>query len=153
MASLEQRNGIYRVVFRCGGQKFTRSLKTRVSLCEPCWSTWRPSFFLLERLAFRLFANFFAAMAIANSIERNKTMKVVLSDRQDDTECIWCEKQRECVKATFSDGFVESESICWKCLAQAFKVRSKGATSKLAGTAGGRAESAKNQQQGASDND
>ena len=29
MASLEQRNGIYRVVFRCGGQKFTRSLKTR----------------------------------------------------------------------------------------------------------------------------
>lgn len=28
MASLEKRNGTYRIVFRCGGQKYGRSLKT-----------------------------------------------------------------------------------------------------------------------------
>ena len=52
-------------------------------------------------------------------------MKVVLSGRHQSAQCVWCEKDRECVQATFSDGFVKDATICWRCLQQAFKVRSR----------------------------
>lgn len=51
-------------------------------------------------------------------------MKVVLSQRAESAKCRWCEKDRECVTATFSDGFLKDESLCWKCLQMAFRVRS-----------------------------
>ena len=52
-------------------------------------------------------------------------MKVVLSDRQVSAKCVWCEKDRECVSSTFSDGFIKQQLLCWKCLQTAFKVRSQ----------------------------
>ncbi len=52
-------------------------------------------------------------------------MKVVLSQHHENANCCWCEKDRECVTLTFSDGFIQDESMCWKCLQTAFKVRSR----------------------------
>lgn len=52
-------------------------------------------------------------------------MKVVLSGPQDSAKCVWCEKDRETVQATFSDGLFKNASICWRCLKQACKVRSQ----------------------------
>ncbi|MGB7329259.1 MAG: hypothetical protein WBD31_30540 [Rubripirellula sp.] len=52
-------------------------------------------------------------------------MKVVLSGRHESTLCAWCEKERECVTTTFSDGLFKDASLCWKCLQTAFKVRSQ----------------------------
>ncbi|QEG21022.1 hypothetical protein [Mariniblastus fucicola] len=51
-------------------------------------------------------------------------MKVVLSKRHEQANCCWCEKERECVTVTFSDGFIKQGSLCWKCLQTAYKVRS-----------------------------
>ena len=52
-------------------------------------------------------------------------MKVVLTQWIETQTCCWCEKERECTKVTFSDGFLKDSAICWKCLQTAFKVRSK----------------------------
>lgn len=52
-------------------------------------------------------------------------MKVVLSGRHESAKCVWCEKDRECVTTTFSDGLFTNASLCWKCLQTAFKVRSQ----------------------------
>lgn len=54
---------------------------------------------------------------------KEKEMKVVLTDRQERSQCVWCERERETVTVTFSDGLFKDDSICWKCLQQAFKVR------------------------------
>ena len=52
-------------------------------------------------------------------------MKVVLSGHQESAKCVWCEKDCETVQATFSDGLFKNASICWRCLKQAYKVRSQ----------------------------
>ncbi|MEM6779581.1 MAG: hypothetical protein AAF670_18140 [Planctomycetota bacterium] len=52
-------------------------------------------------------------------------MKVVLSGRHESANCAWCEKERETVTTTFSDGLFKESSLCWKCLQTAFKVRSQ----------------------------
>lgn len=52
-------------------------------------------------------------------------MNVTLSDWHEETSCNWCEKDRECVTATFSDGFLQNAALCWKCLQTAFKVRNR----------------------------
>lgn len=52
-------------------------------------------------------------------------MKVALTEWQESATCCWCEKERECVTTTFSDGFLREASLCWKCLQTAFKVRSR----------------------------
>jgi hypothetical protein len=52
-------------------------------------------------------------------------MKVNLSRHHTAAKCCWCEKDRECVSVTFSDGFIKNEPMCWKCLQTAFKVRSR----------------------------
>ncbi|TWT84271.1 hypothetical protein CA13_57470 [Planctomycetes bacterium CA13] len=58
-------------------------------------------------------------------------MKVVLSDRQETAKCVWCEKDKECVKTSFSDGLIREAWLYWKCLQAAFKVRSRGSKSEL----------------------
>ena len=52
-------------------------------------------------------------------------MKVQLSEWHESTTCCWCEKERECVATTFSDGFLNKANLCWKCLQTSFKVRSR----------------------------
>lgn len=52
-------------------------------------------------------------------------MKVQLSEWHESATCCWCEKERECVSTTFSDGFLNKAAMCWKCLQTAFKVRSR----------------------------
>ncbi|KAA1258575.1 hypothetical protein LF1_10970 [Rubripirellula obstinata] len=52
-------------------------------------------------------------------------MKVVLSGHEEKANCIWCQRDRECVKATFSDGLFQNAMICFKCMATAIRVRSK----------------------------
>lgn len=52
-------------------------------------------------------------------------MKVLLSGRHESAKCAWCEKERETVTTTFTDGLFKEASLCWKCLATAFKVRSQ----------------------------
>ena len=52
-------------------------------------------------------------------------MKVTLSEWHTEACCSWCEKDRECVTATFADGFLQNALMCWKCLQTAFKVRSR----------------------------
>jgi len=50
-------------------------------------------------------------------------MKVVISGREESAKCVWCQRDRECVKTTFSDGLFQNASLCWKCLQTAFRVR------------------------------
>ncbi|QDT64068.1 hypothetical protein [Calycomorphotria hydatis] len=52
-------------------------------------------------------------------------MLVELSTWQPSCTCVWCEKERECVETTFSDGFLEKANLCWKCLQTSYKVRSR----------------------------
>ena len=52
-------------------------------------------------------------------------MQVVLSSWNESTTCTWCEKERECVTASFEDKFLSNSPLCWKCLQTAFKVRSR----------------------------
>lgn len=51
-------------------------------------------------------------------------MNVTLTEWQESATCCWCEKSRECVTVTFSDGFLKDVPMCWRCLQTAFKVRS-----------------------------
>ncbi len=52
-------------------------------------------------------------------------MHVTLTGSQETATCTWCEKDRECVTASFSDGFLKDAPLCWKCLQTAVKVRAK----------------------------
>lgn len=52
-------------------------------------------------------------------------MKVVLTNPNESARCTWCNKDRECVTATFSDRFLIDAPLCIKCLHTAIKVRSK----------------------------
>ncbi len=52
-------------------------------------------------------------------------MHVVIILWHESATCCWCEKSRECVTLTFSDGFLTQSLLCWKCLQIAFKVRSR----------------------------
>lgn len=52
-------------------------------------------------------------------------MIVTLTDRLESASCTWCEKDRECVTATFEDGFLKGSPLCWGCLQKAVKVRSR----------------------------
>ncbi|MDP1796579.1 MAG: hypothetical protein Q8K78_03820 [Planctomycetaceae bacterium] len=54
-------------------------------------------------------------------------MHVTLTTPQEDNaHCTWCEKDdRECVVASFSDGFLKDAPLCWKCLQTAMKVRAR----------------------------
>lgn len=52
-------------------------------------------------------------------------MKVALTVWHDSATCCWCEKEKECVSTTFSDGFLKDAKLCWKCLQTSYKVRSQ----------------------------
>ncbi|MFN0196151.1 MAG: hypothetical protein ACKVT0_05365 [Planctomycetaceae bacterium] len=52
-------------------------------------------------------------------------MIVSLHAWQEKGQCTWCEKEKECVSATFEDGFLKNSSLCWGCLQKAVKVRSR----------------------------
>ena len=52
-------------------------------------------------------------------------MQVTLSTFHEQVDCTWCERTRDCVSTTFSDGFLKESPLCWKCLQTAYKVRMK----------------------------
>ena len=52
-------------------------------------------------------------------------MNVTLSALHETETCMWCERSKECVTATFDDGFIQSEPLCWSCLKNAVKVQSR----------------------------
>lgn len=52
-------------------------------------------------------------------------MNVSLTAWHAEENCAWCEKSRECVTADFGDGFITAAPLCWKCLQQAVRVRSR----------------------------
>lgn len=52
-------------------------------------------------------------------------MQIMITGRNDAAKCVWCEKERETIQVTFSDGFLNNASICYRCLQQAFRVRSR----------------------------
>ena len=52
-------------------------------------------------------------------------MDVTLSALHETETCTWCQRSKECVTATFDDGFIQSEPLCWSCLKNAVKVQSR----------------------------
>ena len=52
-------------------------------------------------------------------------MRVIILLWHESATCCWCEKSRECVTVSFSDGFLNEVPMCWKCLETAVRVRSK----------------------------
>ena len=52
-------------------------------------------------------------------------MNVTLNALHETETCTWCERSKECVTATFDDGFIQSEPLCWSCLKNAVKVQSR----------------------------
>lgn len=58
----------------------------------------------------------------------SNVMNVNLSGWHDETECTWCEKNKECVTADFGDGFIQKAALCWSCLTKAVRVRARQAS-------------------------
>lgn len=59
-------------------------------------------------------------------------MNVNLSAYRDSATCTWCERDKCCVTVSFSDGFLKSADLCWRCLQKAFRVRSRQAAAAAA---------------------
>lgn len=57
-------------------------------------------------------------------------MNVQISDWSETDSCLWCSKQRECVTVDFDDSFLQKAPLCWPCLQNAIRVRSRQAVSK-----------------------
>jgi hypothetical protein len=55
-------------------------------------------------------------------------MKVLLSEWKENAQCVWCEKDKECVTTTFEDGFMKDSGLCWVCLQKAVRVRNRQTT-------------------------
>ena len=55
-------------------------------------------------------------------------MNVTLSALHETETCTWCERSKECVTATFDDGFIQGDPLCWSCLKNAVKVSSRKAS-------------------------
>jgi len=53
-------------------------------------------------------------------------MKVVLHGWEAKDKCVWRQRERETVRASFSDRLLTNASICWKCLATVVRVRTQG---------------------------
>ncbi len=51
-------------------------------------------------------------------------MNVSISERHQKASCLWCEKDRECVTASFEDSFLQDSVVCWACLQNIVRVRS-----------------------------
>ncbi len=61
-------------------------------------------------------------------------MQVTISHWHEQETCSWCEKSRDCVTTEFDDGFLKNVELCWSCLAQAVKVRSRSESAQPAAT-------------------
>ena len=53
---------------------------------------------------------------------RKKQMRIELTEYHEKAACLWCGKEQVGVTAAFDDGFLDG-AICWRCLAQAARVR------------------------------
>ena len=49
-------------------------------------------------------------------------MRIELTKYHEKCSCLWCKKDQAGVTATFDDGFLDG-AICWRCLAQAARLR------------------------------
>ncbi len=52
-------------------------------------------------------------------------MNVTLGALHESATCTWCARSKECIIATFDNGFIQSEPLCWSCLKNAVKVQSR----------------------------
>ena len=52
-------------------------------------------------------------------------MQVTLTAYHDSAACTWCERTKCCITVSFSDGFLQSAPLCWRCLQKAVKVRNR----------------------------
>lgn len=52
-------------------------------------------------------------------------MNVQITDWTDKQSCLWCSKERECVTVDFDDSFLQKAPLCWPCLQNAIRVRSR----------------------------
>lgn len=52
-------------------------------------------------------------------------MQVTLTAWSDKETCIWCEKEKECVRADFGESFSGDAQFCWRCFQKAVKVQSQ----------------------------
>lgn len=52
-------------------------------------------------------------------------MQVTITAYHDSTTCTWCERGKCCVTVSFSDGFLQSAPLCWRCLQKAVRVRNR----------------------------
>ncbi len=52
-------------------------------------------------------------------------MNVTLTALHETESCTWCERSKECVTATFDDGFIQGAPLCWACLKNAVKVQNR----------------------------
>jgi hypothetical protein len=52
-------------------------------------------------------------------------MHVTLTAYHDSETCTWCERTKCCITVSFSDGFLQSAPLCWRCLQKAVKVRNR----------------------------
>jgi hypothetical protein len=53
------------------------------------------------------------------------TMQVTITAYHDTATCTWCERGKCCVTVSFSDGFLQSAPLCWRCLQKAVRVRNR----------------------------
>jgi hypothetical protein len=52
-------------------------------------------------------------------------MKVTLTAWHESSTCGWCEKTKSCITTNFDDGFLQNVELCFGCLQQTLKVRSR----------------------------
>jgi hypothetical protein len=52
-------------------------------------------------------------------------MNVNLTAWTESASCGWCEKTKPCVTTSFEDGFLKNVELCFSCLQQTLKVRSR----------------------------
>ena len=58
-------------------------------------------------------------------ISKGVRMKVTLTAWHESATCGWCEKDKPCVATSFDDGFLQNVELCFACLQQTLKVRSR----------------------------
>ncbi len=52
-------------------------------------------------------------------------MQVTVKGVSEQETCVWCEKEKECVRADFGDSFAGDAQFCWRCFQKAVKVQSQ----------------------------
>lgn len=67
-------------------------------------------------------------------------MQIEITDWSEADTCLWCSKEKESVTVTFDGGFLSAATLCWHCLQNAVRVRSRqpAATEDATDTSGNR---------------